>query len=74
MFYKIGVILYAFVYGRRKDFIQGKHLWKWIFPNVFSGGQAKVVKFVFYHSKLRKQPFLLISSNSYPPSDTHACV
>ena len=31
-------------------------------------------KFVFYHSKLRKQPFLLKFSNSCPPSDTHACV
>jgi len=33
-----------------------------------------VVKFVFYSSKLRKQPFLLKISNSWPPSGTHACV
>jgi len=31
--------------------------------NVFQGG-AKVVKFVFYPSKLKKQPFLLIISKS----------
>ena len=33
-----------------------------------------MVKFVFYHSKLRKQPYLLKFSNSFSPSDTHACV
>jgi len=36
-----------------------------------------VVKFVFSHSKLRKQPFLLEFSKSTtglsPPSDVHAC-
>jgi len=30
----------------------------------FSKGEPKVVKFVFSHSKLRKQPFLLIISKS----------
>jgi len=33
------------------------------FPNFFPGG-PKVVKFGFYSSKLKKQPFLLIVSNS----------
>ena len=39
----------------------------------FSEGGPEVVKFIFYHSKLRKQTFAEIS-NSCPPSDTHACV
>jgi len=30
----------------------------------FSKGGAKVVKFVFFHSKLKKQPFLLKMSKS----------
>jgi len=33
------------------------------FPKNFQGG-PKVVKFVFYHPKLKKQPFLLIISKS----------
>jgi len=49
----------------------GGHLW--IFPKVFLRG-PKVVKFVFYHSQLRKQLFLLKILNSCRPSDTHACV
>ena len=38
---------------------------QWIFPKVCLGG-SKVAKFVFYHSKLRKQQFLLKFSNSCP--------
>ena len=44
------------------------------FQTFFSGGGPKVVKFCFYHLKLRKQPFLLKFSHLYPPFDTHACV
>jgi len=51
----------------------GKILSRGAFQKVFLGG-PKVVKFVFYHSKLRKQPFLLKFSNSCPHTDTHACV
>jgi len=40
------------------------------FPKFFYGG-PKVVKLGFYHSKLRKQRFLLRFSNSCPSSDTH---
>jgi len=40
----------------------------WIFPKIFLGW-PKVVKFVFCHSKERKQRFLLKFSNSCPPSD-----
>jgi len=59
------------VHGRRKDFSTGGATG--FFRKFFYGG-AKVVKFAFYHSKQRKQPFLLKYSDSYPPSDTHACV
>jgi len=37
----------------------------------FSTGGEKVVKFGYYHSKLRKQRFLLKFSNSCHSSDTH---
>ena len=40
----------------------------------FFYGRPKVVKFVFYHSKLRKQHFLLKFSNSCPYSHTHMLV
>ena len=36
------------------------------FSKSFSWEGPKVVKFGFYHSKLRKQPFLLKFSNSCP--------
>jgi len=46
------------------------------FPKDFSRVGPKVVKFVFSHSKLRKQPFFLKFSKSRkanaPPSDSHA--
>jgi len=48
-------------HGRRKDFFQGGQ--EWIFPKFFPG-EPKVVKFVFYPSKLKKQPFLPISFQS----------
>jgi len=34
------------------------------FPNIFSRGGPKAMKFVFYPSKLKKQPFLQIISKS----------
>jgi len=71
VFYKNGVLLHACVYGRRKDFFQGEQLVD--FSKSFSWGE-KVLKFVVYYSKLRKQRFLLKFSNSCPPFDTHACV
>jgi len=40
-----------------------KQLQSWASEGFFPGG-AKVVKFVFYPSKLKKQPFLLIISKS----------
>jgi len=43
------------------------------FQKFFCRG-PKVVKFAFYHSKLRKQRFLLKFSNSFPSSDTHMLV
>jgi len=49
-------------HGRWTDFFQG-----WAmrgFCQIFSSGWPKVVKFVFYHSKLRKQLFLLTFSKS----------
>jgi len=48
------------------------------FSKIFLGG-PKVAKFVFSHSKLRKQPFLLKFSKYRgpwplaPPSDAHVC-
>jgi len=33
---------------------------QWIFPKIFLGGGPKLVKFVFSHSKLRKQPSYVI--------------
>jgi len=39
------------------------------FQKCFYGG-PKVVKFAFFHSKLRKQRFLMKFSNSCPSSDT----
>jgi len=35
---------------------------------------SKMVKFVLYHSKLRKQHFLLKFSNTWPSSDIHMLV
>jgi len=70
-FLQNGVIWYACVHGPRKDFIQGGT--SGFFQPFFQGG-AKMVKFVFYQSKLRKQHFLLKFSNCCPPSNTHACV
>jgi len=43
------------------------------FQTFFYGG-PKVVKFGFYHSKLRKQRFLLKFSNSCPSSDPYMLV
>jgi len=65
------VLLYMFMcMGIGKSFPGGPLV---DFSKSFSrDGGPKVVKFVFYHSKLRKQPFLLKFSNSWPPSDTHA--
>jgi len=62
-FYRNGIILHACVHGRRKDFFQEGAIG--FFPKVFLGG-LKVAKFVFYHSKLRKQPFLLSFQISSP--------
>jgi len=42
----------AHIQGRREDFFQ------WGPLGNFSSGGAKVVKFDFYHSKLRKQHFV----------------
>ena len=44
------------------------------FFQTFFYGRPKVVKFGFYHSKLRKQHFLLKLSNSWHSSDTHMLV
>jgi len=61
--------------GQWKDFFQGGSVGD--FPKIFSRGGPKVVKFVFYPSKLKKQPlklkkqpFLLIifSRGSFGPS------
>jgi len=63
--------------GRRKDFFQGVASRRFS-QNFFQG--AKVVKFVFYPLKLKKQPFF---ANNFkiqgvtkaplpPPSDAHA--
>ena len=66
--------------GRRKDFFQGGPVGD--FPKIFSrGGQKWWVKFGFYPSKLKKQPFF---ANNFkiqggkgppllPPSDAHEC-
>jgi len=43
----------------------------WGFFQNFSRRGPNVAKFVFSHSKLRKQPFLLKISKSRPPSDAH---
>ena len=67
IFHKNGVILHACVHGHRKEFLQGGT--SGFFQQFFYGG-PKVVKFGFYHSKLRKQRFLLKFSNSCPSSDT----
>ena len=53
--------------GCWKELFQRGH--EWIFPSVSTG--ANVVKFGFYHSKFRTQPFLLNFSNSCPSSNTH---
>jgi len=64
-------------HGRRKDFFQGGAVGD--FPKIFPRGGPKVVKFVFYPSKLQKQPFFV---NNFkirgarpplpPPSDAHS--
>jgi len=71
IFHKNVAILHACVHEHRKEFFQRGT--SGLFQKFFCGG-PKVVKFDFYHSKLRKQRFLLKFSNSCPPSDTHACV
>jgi len=43
------------MHGRRKDFFQGGASRG--FPKIFFQGGPKVVKFVFYPSKMKKQPF-----------------
>jgi len=55
IFYKNGVIFHACVHERGRIFPG----WPLVdFSKTFSmGGGPKVVKFAFYHSKLRKQPF-----------------
>jgi len=56
IFYKNSATLHVCVHGHRKDFFHGGALVS--FSIGFSSvGGPKVVKFVFYHSKLRKQPF-----------------
>jgi len=69
-------IWYMWQHGRRKDFFQGGAS-RGFSQNFFQGG-PKIVKFCFYPSKLKKQPFLLIISKSRealapltPPSDAH---
>jgi len=44
------------------------------FFQTFSDGGPKVVKFVFYHSKLRNQHFLLTFLNCWPSSETQMLV
>ena len=46
---------YSFRHGRRKNFFQGEPVGD--FPKSFSKRGLKVVKFGFYPSKLKKQPF-----------------
>jgi len=70
IFYKNGVLLHACVYGRLKDFFQGEQLVD--FSKSFSRG-GKVLKFVFYHSKLRKQPFFAEIFKFLPPF-RHPCL
>jgi len=65
------LIIHACVHGHRKDFIQGGTSG---FCRMFFSGRPKVVKFVFCHSKLRKQLFLLKIPNSYlPPAPMLVC-
>jgi len=48
-------------HGRRKDFFQGgakRSFFSGAAKKIFAG-EAKVAKFHFNHSKLRKQPYLL---------------
>jgi len=54
-FTKICVILHACVHGCWTDFFPGVALMD--FSKSFSRGRGKVVKFVFYHSKLKKRLF-----------------
>jgi len=54
--------IYTETYGCRKDFFQGGAVGD--FLKIFSKGGPKVVKFGFYPSKLKKQPFLQIISKS----------
>jgi len=61
-------------HGRRKDFFRGGL--QWDFSKIFPGVQT-VVKFVFSHSKLRKQPLLNFQNPGWarppvPPSPSDA--
>jgi len=59
-------------HGRRKDFFQGGGS-RGFSQNIFQGG-PKVVEFVFYPSKLKKQPFFAnfkIQGGQSPPSDAY---
>ena len=55
--------------GRRKDFFQGEPVGD--FPKIFTREGPKVVKFVFYPSKLKNQPFFAncfkIQGGQVPP-------
>jgi len=65
-------IIQGYGHGRRKDFFQGDS--RGFFQNFFQGG-LKVLKFGFYPSKLKKQPFFAnnfkIQRGQGPPSDAH---
>jgi len=43
----------------------------WASEGFFPAGGAKVVKFVFSHSKLRKQAVFAVIFKIHPPSDAH---
>jgi len=67
------------MHGRRKDFFQGGASRG--FPKIFFQGGPKVVKFGFYPSKMKKQPFFAnnfkiqgVERSPCPPSDTHALI
>jgi len=55
------------MHGRRKDFFQGSSRG---FSQNFVKGGVKMVKFGFYPSKLKKQPFLPIISKYVKPYQT----
>jgi len=72
IFYKNGVTLHVCVHGHPNDFSRGALVD--VSQSFSRVGRPKVVKFVFYHLKLRKQRLLLKFSKFVTPSDTHACV